>query len=117
MHYTFDQRVALMIDPFLKETTNHGIDPITYAMDLFFIDNWLTKNLYPQLDDLQGHLHWRTRMDFAVLLLSKYLSSPDINFDFTTNHFDVLERFLYERSPDCMDSDEEGSLVDILAGM
>lgn len=117
MRYTFKQREALISDPFLRETTSLDIDPIAYSMDLFFIDNWLMKNLYPQLDGLQEDMHWRTRMDFAAVLLSQYLSSPDITFDFTTNHFDCLERFLYARSPDCMDSEEEGSLVEILAGI
>lgn len=117
MRYTFKQRMALIEDPFLKNTTSLDIDPIAYSMDLFFIDNWLMKNFYPQLDDLQEDMHWRTRMDFAAILLSKYLGSPDITFDFTTNHFDCLERFLYEHGPDCVDAEEEDSLVGILAGI
>lgn len=119
MRYTPMQREALISDPFLRELSacTYAFDPITYAMDLFFIDNWLVKNLYPQLDDLQDDIHWRTRMDSAAVLLSRYLDSPEYMRDFTTNHFDCLQRFLYERSPDCMDSEDENSLIEILAGL
>ena len=117
MRYTTNQRAALIEDPFLKNTTSLDIDPIAYSMDLFFIDNWLMKNLYPQLDDLQNDIHWRTRMDFAAILLSRYLDSADFMMDFTTNHFDCLERFLYEHGPDCKDSEDEDSLIEILAGL
>ena len=119
MRYTFKEREALISDPFLRETptVDLGFDPVLYSMDLFFIDNWLMKTLYPQLDDLQNDIHWRTRMDFAVILLSKYLDSPEYSNDYETNHFDCLTRFLYERGPDCMDSEEEDSLVEILAGI
>lgn len=119
MRYTFKQREALISDPLLRgtPTVDLGFDPYVYAMDLFFIDNWLMKNLYPQLDDLQEDMHWRTRMVYAAILLRLYLDSPEYTKDHETNHFVCLERFLYERSPDCMDSEEEGSLVEILAGI
>lgn len=98
MRYTLKQQEAIRTG-FIQQRYDPtlGIDPIAYAMDLFFIDEWLTQHFYPECDNLQ--LLWQERMLFAIVLLREYYSH-DGNAETSVNHWKHLKSFLDEMAFD-----------------
>ena len=92
------------------------IDPITYAMDLFFIDDWLRENFYPQTGLKPDEMHYRTRLDFCNVLLRAYYGSPwSLAEKPAAYHWTALTRFLCARME--ADWDHPDSLLAILEGI
>ena len=114
MRYTPKQLEAIRNNTIVgKPDPTLGIDPVAYAMDLFFIDSWLAKNLSLDSVETYANLHWRSRMDFAVVLLREFYSSNWSAEDHSYCHWELMERFLNDHNS--MDTEDDNSLLTLLA--